>query len=163
MFTKTIKSPTNMTVNREVVINRIFDAPHEVVWKAWIDQRLLAKWWGPNGFTNPVCELDVWTGGAIRIDMRGPDGTVYPMKGIFREIEPPERLVFTSSALENEKGDPQLENLNTITFDGLGKKTKLTVEVNVVKSTPAAEGALAGMEEGWMQSLDRLEALLATI
>lgn len=144
-----------------LVITRTVKAPRELVFKAWIDQKLVAKWWGPDGFTNPVCELDVRPGGAIRIDMRAPDGTVYPMKGVFREIKQPERLVFTSSALEDEKGDPQLENLNTITLIGLGKKTKLTVQADVVKATPAAEEALAGMEEGWKQSLDSLEELLA--
>jgi uncharacterized protein YndB with AHSA1/START domain len=144
-----------------LVITRTVNAPRELVFKAWIDQKLMAQWWGPDGFTNPVCELDVRPGGAIRIDMRGPDGNVYPMKGVFRKIKQPERLVFTSSALDDKKGDPQLENLNTITLVGLGKKTKLTVQADVVKSTPAAEGALAGMEEGWKQSLDRLEKLLA--
>ena len=143
-----------------LVITRTIKAPREVVFKAWIDQKLMAQWWGPDGFTNPVCELGVRPGGAIRIDMRGPDGTVYPMKGVFREIKQPERLIFTSSALVDEKGDSQLENLNTIMLVGLGKKTKLTVQVDVVKSTPAAEEALAGMEEGWKQSLDRLEELL---
>jgi uncharacterized protein YndB with AHSA1/START domain len=155
---------TNLaTKSREwgLVITRTINAPRELVYKAWIDQKLMAKWWGPNGFTNPVCELDVRPGGAIRIDMRGPDGTVYPMKGVFREIKQPERLVFTSNALEDEKGDPQLENLNTIALVGLGKKTKITVQVDVVKSMPAAEKALSGMEEGWKQSLDRLEKLLA--
>jgi len=144
-----------------LVITRTVNASRELVYKAWIDQKLLAKWWGPHGFTNPVCELNVRPGGAIRIDMRGPDGTVYPMKGVFREIKQPERLVFTSTALEDEKGNPQLENLNTITLVGLGKKTKITVRADVVKSMPAADRALSGMEEGWKQSLDRLEELLA--
>lgn len=155
---------TNLaTKSREwgLVITRTVKAPRELVFKAWIDQKLMAQWWGPDGFTNPVCELDVRPGGTIRIDMHGPDGTVYPMKGVFHEIKKPERLVFTSSALEDDKGDPQLINLNTIRLVGLGKKTKLTVQADVVKSTPAAEGALAGMEEGWKQSLVRLEALLA--
>ena len=154
---------TNLaTKSREwgLVIARTVDEPRELVFKAWVDQKLMAQWWGPDGFTNPVCELDVRPGGAIRIDMRGPDGTVYPMKGVFREIKQPERLIFTSSALVDEKGDSQLENLNTIMLVGLGKKTKLTVQVDVVKSTPSAEEALAGMEEGWKQSLDRLEELL---
>jgi uncharacterized protein YndB with AHSA1/START domain len=106
-----------------LVITRTIKAPREVVFKAWIDQKLMAQWWGPDGFTNPVCELDVRPGGAIRIDMLGPDSTVYP------------------------------ENLNTITLVGLGKKTKLTVQADVVKSTPAAEGALAWRKAGSRASL----------
>jgi len=143
-----------------LVITHTINAPREVVFKAWINQKLLVQWWGPRGFTNLVCELDVRPGGAIRIDMRGPDGTVCPMKGVFGEIKQPERIVFTSSALEDEKGDPQLVNLNTITLVGMGKKTKLTLQADVMKSTPAAEGMLASMEEGWKQSFDRLEELL---
>ncbi len=158
-----IRKTNVATKSREwgLVITRTVKAPRELVFKAWIDQKLMAMWWGPDGFTNPVCELDVRPGGTIRIDMRGPDETVYPMKGVFREIKQPERLVFTSSILEDEKGDPQLVNLNTITLVGLGKKTKLTVQADVVKSRPAAEGSLASMEEGWKQSLDRLEEFLA--
>jgi uncharacterized protein YndB with AHSA1/START domain len=99
-------------------------------------------------------------GGAIRIDMRGPDGLVYPMQGAFHKIAEPELLVFTSSAFDDEKGDPQLNVLNTITFIGLGDKTRLTLRADVVKSTPAVEAALAGREEGWSQSLDRLADVL---
>ena len=145
---------------RDLVITRIFDAPRELVFKAWIDSKQLAQWWGPHGFTNPVCELDARPGGEIRINMRGPDGVVYPMKGAFHKIAQSELLVFTSSAFDDEKGNPQLKVLNTITFIGLGDKTRLTLRADVVRSTPAVEAALAGMEEGWSQSLDRLADVL---
>ncbi len=131
------------------------------MFKVWTDPKHVAQWWGPNGFTNPVCELDVRPGGTIRIDMRGPDGVIYPMKGVFHEIVEPERLVFTSSALEDEKGNPQLVVLTTVTFAEVNGKTKLTLQADVVKSTPAAAGALAGMEQGWRESLGRLAAHLA--
>ena len=85
---------------REITITRIFDAPRETVFKAWTDAAQLAQWWGPKGFTNPVCEIDARVGGAIRIHMRSPDGSVYPMKGEFREIVPPERIVFTNIAVD---------------------------------------------------------------
>ena len=71
-------------VGQELTLVRVYAAPREKVFKAWVDCELAAKWWGPRGFTNPVCELDPRPGGAIRIDMRGPDGTVYPMGGTFR-------------------------------------------------------------------------------
>lgn len=144
--------------NRELVITRIFDAPRELVFKAWTEPKHLAQWWGPKGFTNPVCELDLRPGGAILIHMTGPDGIVYPNKGIFHEVAPPERLVLTTSAFEDASGQPQLEVLNTITFAEMdkGSKTKLTLRAVVVKSAPAMAASLAGMEEGWNQSLDRL-------
>ena len=83
---------------RELIFTRTIDAPRALVWAAWTDPKHVAQWWGPKEFTNPVCELDVRPGGAIRIDMRGPDGTVYPMAGIYQAIVAPERLVFISAA-----------------------------------------------------------------
>ena len=154
-------SPMMEPARRVLIVERVFDAPRELVFKAWTDPKHVAQWWGPKGFTNPVCELDVRPGGAIRIDMRGPDGVVYPMKGVFHEIVEPERLVFTSSAIEDEAGNPGLEALNAVTFAEHNGKTKLTLQVVVVKSAPEAEAALDGMEEGWNQSLDRLADYLA--
>lgn len=154
-------SPATKSTERELVITRIFDAPRELVFKAWTDPKHVAQWWGPKDFTNPVCELDVRPGGALLIHMRGPDGVVYPMKGVFHEIAEPERLVFTSSAFEDEAGNPQLEVLNTVTFVEQGGKTKLTLRAVVVRSTPEVAAALAGMEEGWNQSLDKLAEHLA--
>jgi uncharacterized protein YndB with AHSA1/START domain len=152
-------SPATGTADREVVLTRVFDAPRALVFKAWTDPLQLANWWGPKGFTNPVCELDVRPSGGIRIDMTGPDGAVYPMKGVFHEVVEPERLVFTSTAFEDEQGRPRLEVLNTVTFAEHGGQTKLTLRAVVVKSTPELAAALAGMEEGWGQSLERLAEL----
>jgi len=144
-------------VNRkDLTITRIFDAPRELVYKAWTDPKLVAQWWGPRQFTNPVCEMDVRPGGTLLIHMRGPDGVVYPDKGVFHEVVAPERLVFTSSAFEDEQGNPQLEVLITVTFTELYGKTEVTLQADVLKSTPEVEAPLSGMEEGWKQSLDKL-------
>src|SRR6266568_1315682 len=86
-------SGTTESAERVLVIERIFDAPPNLVFKAWTDPKQVAQWWGPKGFTNPVCEMDARPGGAFVIHMRAPDGTVYPTKGVFREIIEPERLV----------------------------------------------------------------------
>jgi uncharacterized protein YndB with AHSA1/START domain len=145
-----------MNSPKELVITRLFDAPRELVFKAWTEPERVAQWWGPHGFTSPVCELDVRPGGAMLIHMRGPDGDVYPMRGVFHEIVAPERLVFTTRTLEDKAGNPQLEVLHTITFTDLGGKTRLTLQARVVKSTPEVAGVLAGMEEGWVQALERL-------
>lgn len=80
----------------------------------------------------------------------------YPTTGVFHEVVAPERLVFTTSAFADEVGHPGLEVLNTVTFAELDGKTHLTLHAVVVKSVPAVAGALAGMEEGWSQSLDKL-------
>jgi uncharacterized protein YndB with AHSA1/START domain len=157
----------NMTTEKskhDLVITRIFDVPRALVWKAWTDPKLIAQWWGPHGFTNPLCEWDARPGGAILVHMRGPAGSAFdmvlPMKGMFHEVTAPERLVFTSTALEDAAGNPQLETLNTITFEEYNGKTRLTLHAKVVKAMPAAAGAIAGMEQGWSQSLEKLTAFL---
>ncbi len=147
----------------KVTLTRIYDAPRELVYKAWTDPSLMARWFGPKVFTSPICELDVRPGGEIYIVMRDPDGVNYPMTGLFQEVIEPERLVFTTRALADEAGRPQLETLDVLTLEDLGGKTRLTLEVTVIKATPAAEGALSGMEEGWSQSLDKLDEQLRQI
>jgi len=148
---------TNSTVgdSRELVITRILDATREVVFKAWIDPKQMAKWWGPKGFTNPVCEMDVRPGGSLRIVMRGPDGVEHPMTGIFCAIVEPERLVFTAIA-RDKHDNPLLESLTTVAFAENRGKTKLTVQASAVGLAPIAPRMLDGMEAGWTQSLERL-------
>ena len=140
-----------------MLLTRVLDAPRARVFKAWTDANEVAQWWGPKGFTNPLCEINCRAGGTMRIDMRGPDGTVYPMSGTYREVSAPERIVFVSAALD-ANGKPIFEVLHTVTFAEEGAKTRLTVQAQVIKSTPAAAPYLKGQEAGWSQSLDRLEA-----
>jgi uncharacterized protein YndB with AHSA1/START domain len=136
-------------------ITRLIKAPRDRVYAAWTDPAQLAQWWGPDGFTNPVCELDVRPGGAIRIEMRGPDGTIYPMTGTFQEITKPERLIFTAEALD-QNGAVALEVLNTVTFEEKNGKTTLTLQARVTKVMGEGASYLEGMEAGWTQSLERL-------
>jgi uncharacterized protein YndB with AHSA1/START domain len=143
-----------------VTITRVFDAPRALVWAAWTDPRQMAQWWGPRHFTNPVCELDVRVGGKIRIDMRGPDGTIYPRTGTFRDVFVPARLVFIAEARDHS-GKALLESLTTVTFSEEGAKTRLTVHAHAVGLAPIAPQMLAGMEAGWTQSIDKLEEVLA--
>jgi len=148
------KMPAAAAVPQELTLTRVLDAPRTLVFKLWTDPKHLSQWWGPKGFTNTRCEIDARPGGAIRIDMRGPDGSVYPMTGEFTEIVAPERLVFTSIALL--AGKSLFENLNTITFEDQGGKTKVTVHTKVLRMLPEAAPYLAGMSVGWSQTLDRL-------
>jgi uncharacterized protein YndB with AHSA1/START domain len=150
------------TATRELTITRVYDAPPSLVFRMWVEPKHMAAWWGPNGFDNPVCELDARVGGKILIHMRGPDGTVYPMTGTFREVDAPRRLVFLAVA-EDHDGNVLLESLTSVTFEDVGGKTKLTMHADAVGLAPAAPQMLAGMDAGWTQSLERLEALLATV
>lgn len=152
----------NISPNRELVVTRVFDAPPDLVFKAWTEPKHVAQWWGPEGFTNPVCEIDARPGGAIRIHMRAPDGNVYPMTGTFREIVEPERIVFISAALDG-KGAHLFEVLTTVTFEEKDGGTQLTMRAEVVRMTYEAAPFLEGMEAGWTQSFDKFRAYLERI
>src|ERR1041385_6613522 len=143
-------------LGRSLVMTRTFDAPRDLVFRAWTDPSHVQQWWGPHGFTNPRCEWDARPGGAIHIDMRGPDGTVYPMPGEFHDVAAPERLVFSSSDV-----DGALQVVTTVTFADEGEKTKMRMEAIVVHAAPEAAFAIEGMEAGWTQTLERLGEDLA--
>jgi uncharacterized protein YndB with AHSA1/START domain len=143
-----------------VVLTRVFDAPRSLVWKAWTDPKMMTQWFGPRGFTSSVPELDVRVGGALRIVMHGPDGNDYPMKGVFREVIVPERLVFTNIAID-DRGNHLLEGETAVTFAEKNGKTTLTLKTYAVGLVPSAPAMLAGMEAGWTQSIDKLEELAA--
>lgn len=147
---------------REFIITREFDASREVVFEAWTDPKHLAQWWGPKGFTNPVCEWDTRPGGKIYDVMRAPNGVDYPMGGEFREVVAPERLVFTSGALD-ETGNLLFEFLHTVTFVERNGKTKLTIQSRVTKTTAEANQYIGGYEMGMTLSLERLAELLTNV
>lgn len=84
---------TSTQSDREIVITRIFNAPRELVFKAWTEAKHIEQWWGPEGFTTRVTEMDLRPGGQWCYVMISPDGTEYPVQGVFREIVPPERLL----------------------------------------------------------------------
>lgn len=151
----------------ELTLTRMLNAPRELVFKAWTDAEHLAKWWGPKGFTSPLCQTDARPGGAIRIDMKSPDGTVMPMGGYFKEIEAPTRLVFVTTSFEDENGEPMIENLITVMFSEENNQTKVTLNVKVVKAAAGLSAFIAtlgpewgsSLEQSWTHNLDRLEAL----
>ncbi|MCL7413087.1 MAG: SRPBCC domain-containing protein [ANME-2 cluster archaeon] len=100
------------TEERELVITGIFDAPCEKVWKAWTDPESVKPWWGPKGFTSPVCKIDLRVGGKYLFSMRSPEGDDFWSTGVYREIVPLERIVATDSfADENGNVVPEHEHL----------------------------------------------------
>lgn len=139
----------------EVVMTKVLDAPRGRVFRAWTDAQELAQWWGPHGFTIPRCELDARPGGAIRVDMRAPDGTVHAMGGEFREIVILERIVFVTSALD-AAGRPMFEFLHEIDFSDEGAKAKLVTRSRLLTTTPQAAHFTAGFQMGWTQQMERL-------
>jgi uncharacterized protein YndB with AHSA1/START domain len=153
---------------RELVINRTFDAPRELVWKAWTDPEHVMQWWGPRDFTSPACRIDLRVGGKYVFCMRSPDGQDYWSTGIYREIVPPERLVYTDS-FADEQGNPVPashysmagewadEMLVTLTLEQQQGKTTLTLRH---AGLPAGEiQEMTGT--GWNESFDKLAGALA--
>jgi uncharacterized protein YndB with AHSA1/START domain len=141
-------------------LEQVLDATPELVWEAWTDPVHLAEWWGPDLFVTPRCEVDARPGGAIRIDMAGPDGVTYPMTGEFRELVRPERLVLVTTPID-DGGHPLFEVLLTVTLAPEGEHTRLTLEAEVLSQGPEAPQYLAGMEVGWTQSLGKLARKVA--
>lgn len=153
----------SLHVGKEVTITRTFNAPRALVYDVWTDEQHIASWFGPQGFTNPLVRMDVRPGGEMVIHMEGPDGNVYPSVGTFTDVTPPERLAFTSAAYAGVGGEFLLEDHTTITFTERGNQTELTMHAVILRAAPEATEALAGMEQGWNESFDRLEARLATL
>ncbi len=141
-----------------VKIVRVFDAPRDLVWQAWTDPKMLAQWFGPRGFTSSVPQWELRVGGALRIVMHGPDGNDYPMKGVFTQVKPPERLAYTNIALDGD-GNHLLEGDTTVSLSDSGGKTTMVLTSHMVGRVPFAPQMLAGMEAGWTQSIDKLEEM----
>jgi len=154
-------SPATEATERELVVTRIFDAPVELVWKAWTEPERVMRWWGPKGYTSPAAEIDLRVGGKYLWCMRSPEGQDLWSTGVYREIVPLERLVSTNS-FADENGNPvpashygitadlPLEMVAEVTFEDLGGKTKLTLRHEM------REGA----DAGWNESFDKLAASL---
>lgn len=159
------------TAKHELRIERVFDAPRELVWKTWTSPELIMQWWGPEYFTSPICKVDLRVGGEYLYCMRGPDGADYWSAGTYKEIMPMEKLVY-DIAFANESGehinpaeygfDPSFpkENLVTVTFDEVGDKTKVTL-LFVVESEAILEMMRKmQMREGWETSLNKFARAL---
>jgi uncharacterized protein YndB with AHSA1/START domain len=157
MHTLKISTPTD----REIVMTRVFDAPRQLVWDAMTKPDLLKRWlFGPEGWTMTVCDHDVRVGGAIHWVWSGPDGETMSIRGVYREVVPPGRVVRTESfefGCESQAG----EQLATLVLTEDAGKTYLTLTV-LYPSKEARDGTLAsGMEHGVAAGYDRLEAILA--
>jgi uncharacterized protein YndB with AHSA1/START domain len=140
--------PAVVTSDREIVTSRVYDAPREMVWEAFTDPKQVVQWWGPNGFTTTIHEMDVRPGGRWRHTMRGPDGTEYPNQSVFKEVLKPERIVYGHGG--GKKGAVGASFEATWTFEAVEKdKTRLTGRMvfatsdardHVVKEYNAVEG-----------------------
>lgn len=139
-------------------MTREFSAPRRLVYEAWTQPDHLRHWWGPRGFTTLSCEMDLRPGGRWRVRSRSPEGTEVAEVGVFREIAPPQRLVFTH-AWEDVQGDPGHETLVTVTFTEQAGKTRIDfrqAEFDSIESRDAHEG-------GWSSAFELLVEYLAEL
>lgn len=145
-------------VGKEVVVSRLIAAPRERVFDAWVKPEKLAKWWGPEGFTNPRCEIDPRPGGRIYIEMiRTSDGKLFPLDGEVEEVQAPERIVFRARGYNPANDRTTIEDRVTATFAERDGKTLVTVHLYVLEVAPAFLEAAKRMDQGWSQSLEKLE------
>lgn len=156
---------TNVTAEpgkQEMTITREFDAPRELVFKAFTDPGLVPQWWGPRRLSTLVDKLDARSGGQWRFINQDPDGNEYGFHGVYHEILAPERIIDTFEF----EGLPEAGHvaLETLTLEALpGGRTRLTAQ-SVFQSVADRDGALqSGMEEGLNDSYERLTALLEKI
>jgi uncharacterized protein YndB with AHSA1/START domain len=145
--------------DHDVVITRVVDAPRRLVFDAWTNPKHVPQWMlGPEGWTMPVCEIDLRPGGTWHFVWRKADGAEMEMRGTYREVVPPERLVSTESW-----GPQWPETVNTVTFAETAGQTTITLTVRY-PSVAAREAALkTGMKDGMDAGFVRLEALLKTL
>ena len=162
---------TNNTVNEveRMTVTRVFDAPRELVWKAWTEPKYVMQWWGPQGFSAPVCQMDFRVGGKSLLCMKSPEGQEF-WNGIeYHEIIPHEKIV-SSMYFADAKGnkvEPEhygmeheaIDGAYDITlFEDLGNgKTRLTQ----IGNEPAESAKNSGQLEGWNQILDKVAAVIA--
>ena len=142
--------------DREIHVERVFDAPRDRVFAAFTDPELIPEWWGP---TTVVDQMDVRPGGTWRFVASNPDGSEKAFRGTYREVTPPERIVQTFE-MEGPWGSTHLE---TITFEDLGGRTKLTTTL-LFDTTQERDGVLEyGGEAGMNETYARLDELLARL
>src|SRR5690242_14869134 len=141
-------------LERELTLKRYFNAPKKLVYSAWTDAEKLKKWWGPTGFSTPVCRIDFRPGGEFYAEMEAPEGWRHPMIAKFTEVMPTDMLAFSFDAIV--EGKVALTGTTTVTFKEQGAGTLMTMHTKAVGKMALAEQMLAGMEAGWSQSFDKL-------
>ncbi|MHB1483486.1 MAG: SRPBCC domain-containing protein [Saccharofermentanales bacterium] len=157
---------------KELVINRIFNAHRDLVWKAWTEPERVKEWWGPRTYTIPVANIDLRVGGRYLVCMRSSDGKDFWSTGIYQEIDPVSKLVMTDS-FADENGnvvsasyygmDPEfpLIGMLTVTFDDNYGMTKFSLKYDDVSKISSKD--LADMQQGWVESFDKLDEYLMSL
>jgi uncharacterized protein YndB with AHSA1/START domain len=154
---------TTAPTDRDLVLTRLIDAPREKLYRAWTEPELLKQWFAPAPYTTPVAELDVRPGGANMIVMRGPEGPDMPNAGIYLEVVPNERLVFTDAF--TRAWEPSAKPFMTVilTFEDEGGQTRYTALVRHWTVADREMHEQMGFHTGWGMCADQLEALVKSL
>jgi len=154
---------TNDTSDRELVLTRLIDAPREKLYRAWTDAELLKQWFAPKPWTTPQAELDVRPGGASLVVMRSPDGNDMPCPGVYLEVVPNQRLVFTDAYTSTWQPSQKPFMTVILTFEDEGGKTRYTARVRHWTVADREAHEKMGFHHGWGQCADQLAALAASL
>ena len=148
--------------DRELILTRILNAPREKVYRAWTEPELLKQWFAPLPYTTPVAEIDLRPGGSSLVIMRSPDGDEMPNRGVYLEVVPNERLVFTDAYTEAWEPSQKPFMTGILTFEDAGEgRTKYTAVVRHWTVADCQAHEKMGFHRGWGQCADQLEALAA--
>lgn len=148
---------------RELVITRLIDAPREKVYRAWTDPQIIVKWFTPPPWKTISAEMDLRAGGSSLIVMQGPDGTQMPNPGVFLEVIPNERLVFTDAYTSAWEPSGRAFVTGILTFEDEGGKTRYTARVRHWSVEDKQAHEQMGFHPGWDIATDQLEAVVKTL
>jgi uncharacterized protein YndB with AHSA1/START domain len=151
-------APRSKIADRTLTLERVFDAPVDLVWRCWTEKEHLEQWSRPRGFTIPKSEGGLGVGGKWHVTMRTPDGHELGLGGEYREIVPLKRLVMTH-AWDDESGKPGHQTIVAVTFEALGQRTKVTL----VQTGFDSDESRNGHEGGWRECFDILAEHLAAL
>jgi uncharacterized protein YndB with AHSA1/START domain len=150
---------------KELVMERSFDAPRSLVFAAFTKPEHLARWWAPGGYTIPVCNIDLRPGGVWHYCMRSAEGAEHWARSVYREISPPEKLIYTSTFADKDGNvtDDIPEQLVTVIFEEQDGRTLLTTRYQFASEEALQETLTMGLKQGYTETLNSLARLLDTI
>ena len=151
------------TESHELTLPRLNDAPRAVLYRSWTEPDLIKQWFTPRPWTTPVVETDVRAGGSSRMIFRGPEGQEFPNNGVYLEVVPNEKLVFTDAYTEAWVPSAKPFMTGTVTFADEGPKTRYTAVVRHWTAEDKAQHEKMGFHEGWGKATDQLEVLARTL
>jgi len=153
-------------MTQTLTLSRALKAPVTLAWQLWTEPAYMSMWWGLKDCTIPVCELDVRPGGRWRIDMRTPDGMIYHNQGEYIAVDPHRRLIYSDipeQATAEWEGAMPSRRENEVTFTPEGDRTRVTLSINFATAEDRERFLGFGILQGIEQSLDKLEALIASL